>query len=278
MYQAANQEKQEIMLPKVDFHIHTIYSGHSYPDMNVGNIIRKAEELKFLKIVILEHIPPIVKNEDGSYTIGDCSREPLDMIKRDLEGIKTNIEVYLGTEVDIDRYKLDGSLLFEDLEGIDFIMASMHCYPGTDIFWFTDYQLTNYQKEKLYITWFECMKKVVRNPLVNIWAHPAALIARQNIFNSFSGRIMKDFEELLNIMKENNVAFELNENMPLRLSLEQSDTYFKLVRLAKEKEVKISLGSDAHYLDGIGRQNWCGKVAKQAQLKRNDFSILEKGE
>ena len=42
-------------MKKRDFHIHTIYSGHSAPDMTIKNIIQVAAERGMDEIAITEH-------------------------------------------------------------------------------------------------------------------------------------------------------------------------------------------------------------------------------
>jgi PHP family Zn ribbon phosphoesterase len=58
------------MLFNTDYHIHTILSGHSAPDLLVPNILRRADEAGLRRILIIEHTPPVNSSESAQIQIG----------------------------------------------------------------------------------------------------------------------------------------------------------------------------------------------------------------
>ena len=152
-----------------------------------------------------------------------------------------------ATEVDI---KADGSLDFPDklLEKLDIVVASIH---------------SGFKQGKEKIT--ERMLAAIRNPYVNIIAHPTGrLISKREGYEV-------DLDKVIAVCAETGTALEINCYYD-RLDL--SDLYCKK---AKEAGVMIAISTDAHHLDqmwmielgvGIARRGWL-----EAKNVINTFSI-----
>ncbi|MFH1613008.1 MAG: DNA polymerase/3'-5' exonuclease PolX [bacterium] len=216
---------------KGDLHIHSDWSdGIS----SIEEIVFVAKAMGYEYIAICDH--------SASHKIGNgLSRERL------LEQIKfihylnekdKTFYVLSGAEVNI---KKDGSLDYDDeiLSQLDLVIASIHY---------------GFKQEEKVIT--NRIVQAMKNKFVNIIAHPTGrLISSRNSYAI-------DMEKIFEVAFETKTFLELN-SFPERLDLK--DVYLKR---AKEKEVMISIGTDAHcktHLDLIkfgiatARRGWLEK-------------------
>ncbi len=248
--------------PDCDYHIHTVYSGHSAPDMTVRNIIEKTETLGLESIVVLEH---------AFYS--DMGRAGLEQIRKEVAAVETTVKVLVGMEIDPD-YSRKGQLVFEDFDKqeIDAVLVGTHAIPGTGKGWRVKMELTQKERARICRAWFDIMENVLENSRVDIIAHPGRLISRNGIIENFDGSVLKDFERLFRAAKKANAAVELNEPL-LKLLHEENrlQSYAEVIRLAVSMGLKISIGSDAHSPDGIGVNRHILRVAEQLRLTPADF-------
>ena len=152
-----------------------------------------------------------------------------------------------ATEVDI---KADGSLDFPDklLEKLDIVVASIH---------------SGFKQGKEKIT--ERMVATIRNPYVNVIAHPTGrLISRREGYEV-------NLDKVIDVCAETGTALEINCYYD-RLDL--NDIH---CMKAKEAGVMIAISTDAHHLDqmwmielgvGIARRGWL-----EAKDVINTFSV-----
>ena len=183
-------------MPPVDYHIHTVYSGHSAPEMTVRGIIERAEALNLKSIAITEH---------SFYSL--MGKANLEQITEEVKAVETKINVFVGMEIDPD-YSQEGKLIFEefDRKDLDLVLVGTHVYPGLGKGWHEKLNLTRPQKRKIYSVWFRVMEKILENPLVDVLAHPGRLIAQNGIIEGFGGHVLRDFENLFDGAKENRIA------------------------------------------------------------------------
>ena len=145
-----------------------------------------------------------------------------------------------ATEVDI---KADGSLDFPDtlLEKLDIVIASIH---------------SGFKQEKGKIT--ERMLAAIRNPYVNIIAHPTGrLISKREGYEI-------DLDKAMEACAETGTALEINCYYD-RLDL--NDIYCKK---AKETGVKIAISTDAHHLDQMWMMELGVGIACRGWLEAKD--------
>lgn len=243
--------------PVCDYHIHTVYSGHSAPDMTVRTVIERAEALGLESIVVLEH---------AFYPA--MGRASLEQIRKEIPAVETTVRVLVGMEIDPD-YSRKGRLVFEDFDEkeVDAVLVGTHAIPGTGKGWHIKLELTRNERERICRTWFETMESVLENSRVDIIAHPGRMISRNGIIEEFNGQVMKDFESLFKTAKKNSVAVEMNESL---LNLLQNEnrlqSYAEVIRLALSMGLKISPGSDAHSLERIGENSLTLRVAEELRL------------
>lgn len=198
-----------------DLHSHTTWSDGIH---SIEQMADRAKKLGHQYLAITDHS---ISEKQAN---GMADFEALTQIKEIHEFNKSsNIKLLAGIEVDILK---DGSLDYSDevLESFDIVVAAIH-------------QTFNQDSDTI----MQRLEKALSNPYVNILAHPTGrLLGRPGIFFSDRSGYIKSMEKLISLCRENHVALEVN-CFPERLDLNTDG-----IRLATEKGVKISLGTDSH--------------------------------
>ncbi|MFH0910137.1 MAG: PHP domain-containing protein [Planctomycetota bacterium] len=256
-----------------DYHIHTVYSGHSAEDMRVSRIIQKAGSLGLKRIVILEHVPGVQSSLQGEILAGEHDpgatvRVHLDAIleERAIQAGRSPVEVLVGAEVDADPKRMDGSLLLGDLSGLDLVIGSTHYLPDGRGLWYDRTDWLPVEQESIYREWFLWAGRVVENPRVEILAHPGVVLARHGGVAAFEGAVLDDFAGLFAVCRRCRTAIELNELMRGKLKARQVETYENVLALARDMGLCFSIGSDAHRIESIGRYEWVRAMAGRLGL------------
>jgi len=238
-----------------DSHIHTTYSGHSHPEMSVEAIIQEASRKHMIQIAITEHV------------FFESDQSKIATIANQIPPSAEN--VVLGVEMDADAEALDGTLV-GSTEGIDWVIASFHRFPGTSIWWH-DGDFQDVKEEKtIYREWFEWVHKVIEVGRPDALGHLGVMICQLSIVEEFDEPILQDFREILRSCREHGVALELNEGTHKKMRPSQKDTYYRVFQLAKKEKVKIVLGSDAHSLPQIGRYVWAREIIDRVGIEMKD--------
>jgi HisJ family histidinol phosphate phosphatase len=260
-----------------DHHVHTIYSQHSDAEMTVERIVATAAGLGLRRIVILEHIPTI--GAPGltleAWKEGRNRRESLDRIAADLEQVAGRfpaVRVLRGAEVDADPLSLDGAMMLADLSGVDVVLGATHLLPGATAFWYERRVPPREEAGALAQVWREWMLKFVRRGRLHALAHPGDIVGVGQLLPPFDdARTIEFFEPLLEAMREQDVAFELNESLGGKLPPPYREAYPALVLCAREAGLKFAVSSDAHQADKIGRFAWVPHLIEQAGLCEEDL-------
>lgn len=214
---------------ELDVHTHTVASGHAFSTLQE---MAQAAADKGLKLLgITEHSPGIPGTCNPIYF------RNLHVVPRRMYGV----ELLLGAEINIldTRGTLD---LEEDyLKRLDLRIAGIHslCYePGT-------------REENTY-----GMVQAVRNPYVHIISHPA------------DGTAQLDFEPIVQAAKEAHTLLEINNSSlrPTRNKPEARAHNLTLLRLCKQYEVPVILGSDAHISFDIATYDYALALLQETEF------------
>lgn len=194
---------------ELDVHTHTIASGHAFSTLQ--EMVKAASE-KGLKLYgITEHSSGIPGACDPIYF------RNLHVVPRRMYGV----DLLLGAEINI----LDtaGNIDMDEamLRMLDIRIAGIHslCYsPGTCA--------ENTQG----------MINVIANPYINIISHPG------------DGTAELDFEPIVRASKEYHTLLEINNSSlrPTRNKVHARKNNLEILRLCKQYDVPVILGSDAH--------------------------------
>lgn len=194
---------------ELDVHTHTIASGHAFSTLQ--EMVKAASE-KGLKLYgITEHSPGIPGTCDPIYF------RNLHVVPRRMYGV----DLLLGAEINI--LDTEGHIDMDEamLRILDIRIAGIHslCYtPGT--------RAENTRG----------MINVIANPYINIISHPG------------DGTVELDFEPIVRASKEYHTLLEINNSSlrPTRNKVHARKNNLEILRLCKQYDVPVILGSDAH--------------------------------
>lgn len=210
----------------IDLHTHTISSGHAFSTLKENVEGAKENGLKIMGLS--DHAVTMPGTAHPFYF------HNMRVIKAEINGIR----VLKGIEANIIDY--DGNLDVEDevVEILDYMIASVHgpCIKAGSI------------EENT-----RAMIKAMDNPKVKVIGHPD------------DSRFPIDYEKLVLAAKEKNVALEMNNSSlaPKSFRLNGLENCKIILKLCKEHEVKIMLGSDAHIYYDVGRFDNCYRLLEE---------------
>lgn len=225
------------MKTALDVHTHTVASGHAFSTLQ--EMVQAAADKGLQLLGITEHAPSLP---------GTCAPiyfRNLHVVPRRMYGV----ELLLGAELNILDYQGTIDLEEADLKRLDIRIAGLHslCYtPGT-IDQNTDAVLG-----------------AIRNPYVHIISHPG------------DGTAQLHFEPLVLASKEHDTLLEINNSSlnPVRNKREARANNLTILRLCKQYNVPVILGSDAHISFDIARYDFLYPLLQETdfpeQLILND--------
>lgn len=215
---------------ELDVHTHTVASGHAYS--TIQETAQAAAE-KGLKILgITEHGPSIPGTCHPLYF------RNLHCVPREMYGVR----LMLGAELNILNTKGDIDLDEFHWRMLDIRIAGIHslCWEGGT------------KEENT-----EGVVNAMRNPFVQIISHPGDGVAEL------------DFERLVQVSKETHTILEINNHT---LAPARHKTSFavpnnlELLRLAKEYEVPVILGSDAHVSTMVAKYDYLEPLLAETEF------------
>ncbi|MFH1436579.1 MAG: DNA polymerase/3'-5' exonuclease PolX [Pseudomonadota bacterium] len=213
-----------------DLHVHSSFSDGLH---TIAQLVKRVRALGYGYIAICDH------SQSVKYAGGlepDRLKMQWDEIDRLNEKYK-DLTILKGTEVDI---LPDGGLDYPDsiLEKLDVVVASIH------------------QGFRKNVT--ERIVAAIEHPLVRIIGHPTGRL--------ISGRpgYEVDIDRVMDAAAANRKILELNAFHD-RLDLSDAN-----LRKAREKGIKISIGTDAHATDGLGFMALGVATARRAWLEKKD--------
>lgn len=203
----------------LDVHTHTVASGHAFSSLQ--EMVKAAADKKLRLLGITEHTPGIP---------GSCAPiyfRNLHVVPRQMYGV----ELLLGAELNIIDYKGNVDMDESYFPYLDIKVAGIHslCYtPGT-------------REENT-----EAIIGAIRNPHIHIISHPG------------DGTALVDFEPIVRAAKEHRTLLEINNSSlkPIRHKVTARDNNLEILRLCKQYEVPVILGSDAHISFDIARYDY----------------------
>ncbi|MFA9464188.1 MAG: phosphatase [Velocimicrobium sp.] len=210
----------------LDTHTHTIASGHAYSTLS--EMITYAKDIGLSLLTITEHAPNMPGTCHPFYFHNYRIFNDYDFGIPVLFGVELNILDYKGT-VDMDE---------STLKQLALKIASIHnpCMKVGNAKENTD----------AYIG-------AMSNPLIDIIGHPD------------DARIPIEYERFVAAAKKHKIAIELNNSSlnPSGFRVNAYENDLNYLKLCKEYEVPISLGSDAHVCFDIANFGYASKVLEE---------------
>lgn len=216
-----------------DFHAHTSYSDGKH---SVEQMARGAQALDYEYICLTDHSKSLRVAHGLDKARLKAKRGEIDRVNKRLKGFK----VLFGTEVEIDS---DGKIDYEDevLAQFDVTVAAIH---------------SGFKQSKNQLT--RRIVKACRNRHVHIIAHPSGRLWPAR------GPYEIDYDEIFKACCDTNTALEINAH-PSRLDL--TDVH---ARGAKEKGVRLAIGTDAHDREHLSYMRFGVGLARRAWLEKKD--------
>lgn len=215
--------------PLVDLHTHTIASGHAYSSLQE---MAQAAAQKGIEVLgITEHGPGVPN------TCGRLYFKNSIVIPREMYGVK----LLIGAELNI--LDTDGTIDGDEQmwKWLDLRIAGIHsvCWKGGT----TDQNTSG-------------MINAIHNPYIHIISHPA------------DGTASLYFEPIVKAAKEAHTLLEINSHSlhPKRNKTEARDNNLELLRLCKQYDVPVILGSDAHISFSIGNYEYVLPLLAEAEF------------
>ncbi|MFW5676599.1 MAG: phosphatase [Acetivibrio ethanolgignens] len=215
----------------LDTHTHTLVSGHAYSTLQ--EMISLAREKGLELLAITEHAPAMP---------GTCHQYYFDNY-RVLRDRDQGIRMLYGAELNIIDYEGHVDLPESVIKGLDLCIASLHlpcCDPGTEE-----------ENTNAYI-------QAMKNPYIHIIGHPD------------DSRYPIDYVRLVKAAKEYGIALEVNNSSlsPKSFRAGARENVIAYLKLCKEYEVKVTLGSDAHYCEDIANFSYAEEALRAANFPR----------
>lgn len=220
---------------KADLQIHSdfdIETSHDVGESSMLDIANKALGFGYEYVALTEHNPSQRGHDDKAI---------IDLLKRKkykIEQINSSVKkrgVKLFNSLEIDMMP-DGELPVPDkgLELLDFALVSIH---------------SSFDKSRSKQT--KRVLKALDHPKVKIFAHPTG-----RRINHRDG-VELDWPKIFQFAKENNKWIEINGD-PMRLDLPDF-----LVKEAIDNGILLTMGTDAHHVDGMNNMQWAVDVAQR---------------
>lgn len=213
----------------LDTHTHTIASAHAYS--TVAEMARAAADRKLELLAITDHGP----------ALADSSHKLHFMNYHVLPGEMYGVRMLYGAELNILDFEGNVDLDEEILKRQDLCIASFHtaCTKAG----------TMEENTQAYL-------KAMENPYVDIIGHPE------------DGYIPVDFERLVKKAKEQGVLLEIN-NSSVKTAfyrLNTRENMKAMLKLCKQYQVSVSMGTDAHYAGAVGMFDQAPQVLREVDF------------
>lgn len=220
---------------KGDLHTHTTYSDG---EATLEEMAERAIEKGYAYYGFADHAPSVAsRGEKEVNRLITEIRSKVDALNRSQD--KTHF--LFGFEVNL---LADGTLGLADeyLAKLDYVIMGVH---------------TAFDQDRDTVTKRVCMG--LRNPFVNIWAHPAS-----RVINERDG-IDLDWKVALEVAKENNKILEIS-GQPSRLDLS-----FDLVRDVVKEEIPLVINTDSHTVDSLEYMRYGVDVARRGSAQKSNI-------
>ena len=231
-----------------DYHVHTPMCGYASGTMeeSVECALRKG----FSEIGIADHLPLLYTDDPTLSMRPEDLPAYVDAVSDLKERFRERIEVRLGIEADYYPGTLGEVERMLEAHPFDYVIGSVHILGD----WIFDdpreeERYENVDIDEFYVAYLEAEKEMVATGLYDIVGHA-------DLVKKFDRRASIDltphYRELLSEMKRMGVCFEVN-TAGLRWPAGEIYPEPDFVRLGAETGVPVTLGSDSHCPEDVGR-------------------------
>lgn len=212
--------------PPLDMHVHTNWTDGKN---SVNEILKAADENNLSHIFFSEHS----RKESGNWFL-EFKRQILNGNK------KFKCKGIVGTEVKVLNLKGDLDISDSIARNSELIMASVHRFPGEKNL---SSSKINYDKDEVIKIEYNLSMAALENPQTNILGHPFGMSLKR--FKVIPP--LKLFEQLIKKTASEKKAFEINIGYHTNI--------VELIQLSLKNSCLISIGSNAHTTQEVGKIN-----------------------
>ena len=229
-----------------DYHIHTTLCKHAVGGME--EYVERAIELGLREIGFADHMP--VMPEPQFCMDWDDLPVYIDRVHAIQDRYSGRIDIRLGCEMDIAPGREDEIRSIIERYDFDYVIGSVHYLDG----WPFDQEKHKGVFEKgdlghIYDLFFETVIRAARTGLYDIAGHIDNI---KRMGYVLSGDLTPYYTRTAAVLKEMNVAFELNTSGYDSAAAEAYPSP-AFLRVLCEAGVPVTLGSDSHSPDQVGR-------------------------
>lgn len=237
----------------VDYHLHTVFSRHAVG--TVDQYVSRAEELGIEEVCFTEHISRQYMTEE----IQNRLAEPW-MREHELPdyfellraaAAKTSISVLWGLEADyIDTCEEALRDLLESLP-LDFVLGTIHFLPAYEMRYLSDIED---EPAVFLLNYFSYAKQAVESGLFDSIAH---LNLGWHTVPWPKGKdeikVEEALAEVVSATRAQDMCLEINTRAFNFEGFGTPEAYHRFLRLIADYDVSVTLGSDAHRPEEVGR-------------------------
>ncbi|MEN6348184.1 MAG: PHP domain-containing protein [Syntrophomonas sp.] len=211
-------------IPLIDFHLHTNWTdGHN----NEMEMYFQASVLGLEYILFSEHVRRTSSEWFGRFA-NSIKQLPFNSCK-----------AYVGAETKVSDYNGNIDCSITIIDNCDFVIASVHRFP--DKLNLEPIEFKNVPAEEAIELEYQLSIRVLDNPDVDILGHPFGMcLSRYNIIPP-----VELFGALAKKAAINGVAIEVNSSY--------NPYPWDLIKLCKNEGALVTLGSDAHCIEDVGK-------------------------
>ena len=216
-----------------DLHVHTVSSGHAYS--TIEEYVAQAKKIGLEGFAVTDH-GPTMPGAPHYYHFSNMR-----MIPREINGIR----VLRGVEANIINEKGQIDLKDEEIKwgDLEIVIVAMHPRVG--------YENKGEEKNT------EVLLKALKNPFINIIAHPG------------NPKYPVNVEEVVAAAKEKGVVIEINNSSGFSRP-GSHDKCVEIARTVKKMGWKVVLGTDSHISTMLGIFDDAIKIVTEAGLTEDD--------
>ncbi len=252
----SNSDLTNIFSYSADYHVHTAYCGHA--NGTAVEMVHRALQLGLTEMGFTGHFP----YPDGfADPVPNCvipqDKFPqyISEIQKLREDFKEKIAIRLAAEIDYIPEYVEQTRKIVQTYPLDYVTGSVHIMENKQI----DYSaklLGHYIEQlggvhRLWEKYWQHIEGLISSEICDIVAH-FDLLKKFGV----SKPVKEDSERidyLLNLMKDRNCVLEINTGGIDRSYNQEPYPSLNIIQMASAKKLDITLGSDAHRPEEIGR-------------------------
>ena len=230
-----------------DYHIHTTFCNHANGTMR--QYVKQAISAGLREMGFSDHNPLPAHFNNHYRMLPDELQIYLNIIN-DLQIQFQQIKIRVGVELDYIEEAVDYLGKFVAENNFDYIIGSVH-YLNMNASQHLAYlkDIHNYEKAELFQIYFENIEKAIATGLFDIIAH---FDLPRRFWGDMDDMSMSYAVHALELMKKYDLCLEINTSGFRTKNVEEPFPGSKLLHLAKEWEIPVTLGSDAHKPGHVG--------------------------